>query len=62
MKLSVCVASAILLATPVLADPPGDTARNVQMSNYNDYNVVSQDEPDTQHLSTPCVQMMQRAF
>jgi len=62
VKLSACAAIAILVTTPVLADPPGNATRNIQMSNYNDYTVVGQDEPDTQHLSTPCVRMMQRAF
>ena len=64
MKLSACAMFALLVATPVLADPPGDPTRNIQMSNANrasdNDGIGSLDDP--QPPLGACVKMMERAF
>ena len=64
MNLSACGMLALLVATPVLADPPGDLTRNMPMSNAN----AAPDNDGIGLLDNPqpplgaCVKTMERAF
>ena len=64
MKLSAGAMFALLMATPVLADPPGDIVRNVQMSNDNTVsdNGSSESLQGAQPPLGTCAKLMERAF
>lgn len=62
MKLSACAMLALLVATPVLADPPpGNVSRNIQASNDDNVIVPRERQLDTQYLGT-CARILERAF
>jgi hypothetical protein len=63
MRVSVCGLLALIVATPVLADPPGDYSTNVQMSQdrvYSDGNAAL--EARQHEVQSTCMQLMERAF